>query len=112
MIWTLDMDDFNGQFCRKTKRRPPRKFPLITAIKDEFEQMESTTPISTLPIDTSTLSNETILLNDLFQNLLDDMFVSATSSSPSTVALDHVYVFFFYLLTGRYLIGSTIDIVA
>ena len=43
MVWTLDMDDFNGQFCKKNKKDTVRKFPLISAIKEEFEIDEVTT---------------------------------------------------------------------
>jgi len=47
MVWTLDMDDFNGEFCRKNKKESINKFPLVTAMKEEFEFEEIKTPIST-----------------------------------------------------------------
>ncbi|CAF4143616.1 unnamed protein product [Rotaria sp. Silwood2] len=113
MVWTLDMDDFNGEFCRKSKQNSIHKFPLINAIKEEFEIDELTTSISTLSIETSTLSNETILINDQFQILLDQMFFNASSSSSSSSSkFDQYYLFLFNLLTSSYLIGSTINIVA
>ncbi len=81
MIWALDMDDFSGKFCRKNRKKPLVRFPLITAMKEEFENDEMTTLMTTVPIQTTTLSNETILLNEEFRTLLDQMFDEASSSS-------------------------------
>jgi hypothetical protein len=109
MIWTLDMDDFNGEFCRKNKKQSIHKFPLVNAIKKEFQIDEITTPIS-IETTTTILSNETILLNDEFQNLLDEMFFNASSSSSSEIS--QTYLFLFNLLTISYLIRSTINIIS
>jgi hypothetical protein len=75
------MDDFSGKFCRKNRKKKLVRFPLISAMKDEFENDEQTTQMTTLPIQTTTLSNQTILLNEEFQTLLDQMFEEASSSS-------------------------------
>jgi hypothetical protein len=61
MIWALDMDDFSGKFCRKNRKTPLKRFPLVNAMKEEFEKDEITTSITTISIQTTTLSNETIL---------------------------------------------------
>ena len=90
MVWTLDMDDFNGEFCRKNKKELSKKFPLVSAIKEEFEIDEITTQISTLSIQTTTLSNQS---DDLF----NELFIFASSSS--------------FILTSSYLIWSTISII-
>jgi hypothetical protein len=95
MVWTLDMDDFNGEFCRKNKRQAIKKFPLVNAIKEELLIDEITTPIS-IQTTTTTLSNETIFLNDQFQNVLDQMFFDASSSSSSSSKFSQTY--FFYLI--------------
>jgi hypothetical protein len=109
MLWTLDMDDFNGEFCRKNKRQSKTTFPLANAMKEEFLIDELTTPISTLSIElTTTLSNETILLNEQFQNALDQMFLNASTSSE----FSPTYFFLFSLLTTCYLIRSTIHIIS
>jgi hypothetical protein len=81
MIWALDMDDFSGKFCRKNRKTPLKRFPLVNAMKEEFEKDEITTSITTISIQTTTLSNETILLNEEFKILLDQMFDEASSSS-------------------------------
>jgi hypothetical protein len=93
MVWTLDMDDFNGEFCRKNKKELSKKFPLVSAIKEEFEIDEITTQISTLSIETTTLSNQT---DDLF----NELFLLASSSCSS-----------YFILTSSYLIWSTISII-
>jgi hypothetical protein len=109
MIWTLDMDDFNGEFCRKNKRQSKTPFPLVNAMKEEFLIDELTTPISTLSIQsTTTLSNETILLSEEFQNALNQMFLNASVSSE----FSPTYFFLFCLLTTCYLIRSTIYIIS
>jgi hypothetical protein len=110
MIWTLDMDDFNGEFCRKNKKQSIHKFPLVNAIKEEFQIDEITTSISieTTTTTTTTLSNETVLISDEFQNLLDQMFFNASSSSE----IFQTYFFLFNLLTISYLIRSTINIIS
>ncbi|CAF3679390.1 unnamed protein product [Rotaria socialis] len=107
MVWTLDMDDFTGQFCRKSKQSSLNKFPLISAIKEEFELDELTTTSSTQSIEITTisLSNQT--------NLSDEMFSNASLSSSSSSSKFKLYYFFlFNLLTSSCLIGSTIHIVA
>ena len=81
MIWALDTDDASGKFCRKNRKKRLRRFPLINAMKEVFETNEQTTQQSTTPLPTSTLSNETILLNEEFKNLLDQMFEEASLSS-------------------------------
>jgi hypothetical protein len=97
MVWTLDMDDFNGEFCRKNKKDLSQKFPLINAIKREFEIDEITTQISTLSIETTTLSNQT---DDLF----NELFLFASSSSSKLFQT-------YFILTSSYLIRSTINII-
>lgn len=107
MVWTLDMDDFNGQFCRKSKQSSVRKFPLINAIKEEFEIDETTTSMPTLPILTSTLSNEQS------QNGSDPpWFNGSFSSSSSLIKIRKSYLLLINFLTSSYLIGSTINIIA
>ncbi len=82
MMWSLDMDDFSGKFCRKNRKKSLIRFPLINAMKKEFEKVEINEEMTTiLSIQTTTLSNETILLNEEFQILLDQMFEEASSSS-------------------------------
>ena len=83
MIWALDMDDFSGKFCRKNRKKSLVRFPLISAMKDEFEQDAMTTIITTPQISTTTLSNETILLNEGFRTLLDQMFDEASFAKKS-----------------------------
>lgn len=34
MIWSLDLDDFNGRFCGQGK------YPLLTKVKKTFEKFE------------------------------------------------------------------------
>lgn len=112
MVWTLDMDDFNGEFCRK---KPKQKFPLVNAIKQEFELDEMTTTTISISIQKTTtkiLSNETNLFEDL--NLLDEIFFNASSSSSSSSLLRFSlnYFFIFNLLTSSYLIRSTINVIS
>jgi len=105
------MDDFNGEFCRKNKKQSIHKFPLVNAIKEEFQIDEITTSISietTTTTTTTTLSNETVLISDEFQNLFDQMFFNASSSSE----ICQTYFFLFNLLTISYLIRSTINIIS
>jgi hypothetical protein len=94
MIWALDMDDFSGKFCRKNRKSRLRRFPLVNAMKEVFENDEITTEMTTIPIQTTTLSNETILLNEEFKNLLDQMFEEASSSSK----FFQTYFIVFYIL--------------
>lgn len=109
MVWTLDMDDFNGEFCPK---KPKEKFPLVNAIKREFELDEITTTITTASTQTTViLSNETNLFDD--QNLLDELFFNISSSSLSSssrYSIDYFYLVNF--LTISYLIRSTINIIS
>ncbi|CAF1050004.1 unnamed protein product [Adineta ricciae] len=98
MIWALDMDDASGKFCRKNRKKRLRRFPLINAMKEVFETNEQTTQQSTTPLPTSTLSNETILLNEEFKNLLDQMFDEASSSSKF-VPIYRILSFFLILLS-------------
>ncbi len=86
MMWALDMDDFSGKFCRKNRKKPLVRFPLISAMKDEFEKDDMTTLMTTQSIQTTTLSNETVLLNDEFRTLLDQMFDEASSSSKISLS--------------------------
>ena len=86
MIWSLDMDDFTGKFCRKSRKKRLQRFPLVMAMKEEFEREESTTSseITPSPSQTSnnnTSSNETILLNEDFKAILNQMFEEASSSA-------------------------------
>ena len=111
MMWTLDMDDFNGQFCRKNKKQLIHRFPLISAMKEELEIQETTTISTTLPISTATLTNQTNESDDQIQVLLDQLFVNASSSSSRTDFLWKKFLSF-SCLTSSYLIGSTIYIVA
>ncbi len=111
MVWTLDMDDFNGEFCRKNKKQSIYKFPLVNAIKEEFLIDEITTTTLSIEIKTTTiLSNETISLNDQFQNELDQMFFNVSSSS--SLKLFQNSFFLLNLLTISYLIWSTINIIS
>ncbi|CAF3879821.1 unnamed protein product [Rotaria sordida] len=101
MIWALDMDDFSGKFCQKNRKKRLKRFPLINAMKEVFETVEITTEMTTLPIQTTTLTNETILLNEEFQVLLDQMFEDASSSSSAAAAqhyLNFILFCFVYLL--------------
>ncbi len=100
MLWSLDMDDFSGKFCRKNWRKSLKRFPLINAMKDEFENDEITTQMTTLSIQTTTLSNETILLNEEFRNLLDQMFEEASLSSK----IFQSYFILLYILVLNYFI--------
>ncbi len=101
MIWALDMDDFSGKFCRKNRKKSLVRFPLITAMKDEFEKDEINTLMTTISIQTTTLSNETILLNEEFRTLLDQMFDEASSSS-SILRFSHFYFILFYFIIINY----------
>ena len=88
MIWSLDMDDFTGKFCRKSRKKRLQRFPLVMAMKEEFERDESTTlsdttdAVSPTNNNNNTPSNETILLNDDFKAILNQMFEEASSSTP------------------------------
>jgi GH18 family chitinase len=108
MVWTLDMDDFNGQFCRKNKKSSLTKFPLVSAMKEEFEIDEITTSISTLSMETTTISNETVLSDEQLENDLNQMFLNASLSSK----LFQSYRSLFMLLTSSYLIWSSINIIS
>ena len=101
MIWAIDMDDASGKFCRKNRKKPLIRFPLINAMREEFEKEDLTTPITTTPIQSTTLSNETLLLNGEFQNLLDEMFDEASSSSK----LFSTYLSLISILSFHYLIS-------
>jgi hypothetical protein len=100
MIWALDMDDFSGKFCRVKRKKPLRRFPLVNAMKEVFEEDEKTTPMTTVPLLTNSLSNETIFLKAEFHNLLDQMFDEASSSSR----LWHSYALLFQILLNSVLI--------
>ena len=95
MIWALDMDDFSGKFCRKNRKKSLKRFPLVTAMKEELEQVETLTSITTTSIETTTISNETILSQDEFKVLLDRMFDEA--SSASSIKKFRFYVLIFIL---------------
>ena len=86
MMWALDMDDFSGKFCRKNRKKPLVRFPLISAMKEEFENDEMTTIMTTQSIQTTTISNETAQINDEFRTLLDQMFDEASSSSKISLS--------------------------
>ena len=108
MVWTLDMDDFKGQFCRKNKRQALHQFPLLNAMKEEFELDEMTTPSNSLGMPSTTpLANETIPADDQLRHELDQLFLSASSSS--NVSRRHRSLLHF--LTTSYLIGAAISIV-
>ncbi|CAF2139888.1 unnamed protein product [Rotaria magnacalcarata] len=92
MIWALDMDDFSGKFCQKNRKKRLKRFPLVNAMKQVFEYDEITTQITTLPIQTTTFSNGSILLDEEIQTLLDQMFEEASSSSLSS-SLSQFYSF-------------------
>jgi hypothetical protein len=96
MVWTLDMDDFKGEFCRKNKKQSLYQFPLLNAMKDELELEDITTTLATTTVETSTVSNQTNLYEQF-----DQIFSKASLSFK-----------FSYLLTISYLIGSTIHIIA
>jgi hypothetical protein len=102
MMWSLDMDDFSGKFCRKNRKKPLRRFPLITAMKEEFERDDMTTSITTLPMTTTPLSNETILLNEEFKSILDQMFNEVSSAFK----LSQSYFILFNILIMKFFISS------
>ena len=102
MIWSLDMDDTSGKFCRKNRKKKLKRFPLLNAMKEEFEKDETITSLTTIPIQTTTLSNETVLLNVEFKNLLDQMFDEASSSSKFI----QTYFIFIYIFIINDLIRS------
>lgn len=111
MVWTLDMDDFNGQFCRRNKKEALNRFPLVSAIKEELEEEETTTSSSTLSM-TSSLnhSNETNRDDDQFEIPLDELFHrNSTSTLESNFFFNNFILFF---LTSSYLIGSSLNVVA
>lgn len=106
MIWTLDMDDFHGDFCQKNKRQSKKIFPLVNAMKDEFLIDE----LTTLSIETTTITkvlNETNLYAELFPNEFDQLFFNISSSTSSRHDFPSIS-----LLTSCYLIRSTINIVS
>lgn len=112
MVWTLDMDDFNGQFCRKNKKQSLHTFPLVSAMKEEFELDDLTTITTTVTTTTTpinSISNNSS--NDDLQILLDQMFINVSSSTTTNqrIKFDLIYLL---CLTSSYLIGSTITIVA
>jgi hypothetical protein len=81
MIWSLDMDDFSGKLCRKNRKKALKRFPLVNAMKQEFErEEEETTTVTMLPTTTSLISNETRLSSKELQDLLDQMFDEASAS--------------------------------
>ena len=86
------MDDFNKKFCRKRKQKSFHKFLLTSSIKKEFEKHEISTPIVTLSIEISPLSNETVTLNELFQNLLDEVLFSMRHDHHQN-SLHHTFSF-------------------
>lgn len=92
MIWALDMDDFSGKFCRKNRKKSLARFPLISAMKDEFEKDEMTTTISPPEVLTTTLSNETIVLNEEFRTLLDQMFDEASFAEKTLSSSIFVFI--------------------
>lgn len=49
MIWSLDLDDFNGGFCNEGK------YPLLASIKSTFDKL--TPPTTHRPLTTTTASN-------------------------------------------------------
>lgn len=102
MIWALDMDDFSGKFCQKNRKKRIKRFPLINAMKEVFEEVETTTQMATSLMESTTLSNETVLLNEEFQTLLDQMFEEASSSLSSRLV--QTYTVFFYIFTMNYFI--------
>ena len=106
MIWALDMDDFSGKFCRKTRRRRLKRFPLIKAMKKVFEQVDVTTQMTTMTIQTTTSSNETSLINDQYKLLLDLMFEEASLSSSTSSKLLQSYFILFIVVLINYFIQS------
>jgi hypothetical protein len=107
MVWTLDMDDFNGQFCRKNKKSSLTKFPLVSAMKEEFEIDEITTSISTLSMETTKISNETAPSDEQLLNDLNQLFLNASLSSKLFQSNRSLFI----LLTSSYLIWSSINII-
>lgn len=84
MIWALDMDDFSGKFCRKGRKTRLKRFPLVSAMKEEFEKAEITTITTTIALGTTPPSNETALSNEEFKVLLDQMFEVSSASMIMT----------------------------
>lgn len=99
MIWALDMDDFSGKFCRKKPKHRLKRFPLVSAMKEEFEKEELTTITTTMALATTPLSNETALSNEEFKVLLDQMFeVSSAKSIKQKLISSSWFVFLLFLL--------------
>ena len=60
MLWTLDFDDYSGQFCERGQ------FPLAYAIKavfDEYDVVEATTTTTTTTATTTTTTTTTTTKN-------------------------------------------------
>lgn len=49
-VWTLDMDDFSGQFCEQGK------YPLISHLKDKLREGESILPFTYCTTGTPTVA--------------------------------------------------------
>ena len=108
MIWTLDMDDFHGEFCRKNKKQSKRIFPLVNAMKDEFLVDQLTTTIAS-ETTTTTLFNETLIITEYSPNDFEQLFFNSSSLASRVSPQEFLCV---YLLTTCYLIRSTIDIIS
>ncbi|CAF1273350.1 unnamed protein product [Didymodactylos carnosus] len=101
MIWTLDMDDFHGNFCKKHGT----KFPLISAMKEEFELEDdnnvnvilsttTTNKTRTMKDDEDELASELDQMNE-FNTLLDLMLHGAVQSASQ---IKQIKTIKFYLL--------------
>ena len=90
MIWALDMDDFSGKFCRKSRKQRLKRFPLVSAMKEEFEKAELTTITTTVVLATTPPSNETALSNEEFKVLLDQMFEVSSASTLKMISVGSI----------------------
>ena len=78
MVWTLDMDDFSGKFCKNGT------FPVVRTLKQCFDTPPTTTTTKTTPTTTTSSFNTTT------ENAYSDII--AKSSSNSFFNLKHIFL--------------------